>query len=118
MDDRLLNALRAYQFQFRDELELQSGVQLLLEQEGFKALREYGLGEAGRVDFFISGIALEIKVDGSLAAVTRQLYRYAEHACVLGIILLTSRRKHNKLPDSMAGKPVRVVVVRDLWTGV
>jgi hypothetical protein len=108
--DKIVAALRSYRFRFRDEAELQAGIARVLEQEAIAFERERPLGR-DRVDFFASGTAIEIKVDGSLAQVTRQMFRYSEHPDVLEVLLVTCRMLHDKMPAQMSDKDVRVVVV-------
>ena len=64
-----------------------------------------------RLDFFLDGLAIEVKIDGSLSALTRQVHRYAQHSAVTGIIVVTSLPRLKHLPDAINGKPVRFVVV-------
>ena len=108
--DKVTAAVQSYRFRFRNEDELQTGIGRVLEQEGIAFERERPLGR-DRVDFFASGIAIEIKVDGSLNEVTRQIFRYSMHPDVTEIILVTCRMLHNRMPDEMSSKPVKVVVV-------
>lgn len=108
--DQLVKILRAYRFRFRNEVELQDGVGRVLEQEGIPFERERPLGK-DRVDYFADGIAIEIKIDGSLSQVTRQIHRYSEHSDVRAVLLVTCKMQHDRMPDDMMGKPVWVVVV-------
>lgn len=108
--DQISAAVRNYRFRFRDESELQLGIGRVLEQAGIPFAREHYLGK-DRVDYFASGTAIEIKIDGSLSQVTRQLHKYSEHPDVIEVLLITSRRMHDRMPEHMCGKPVRVVVV-------
>jgi hypothetical protein len=55
------------------------------------------------------GIGVEVKCKGSLAAVTRQLDRYAAQDSVSALLLVTSRAQLIYQPASLGGKPVRVV---------
>lgn len=111
--ESLVTLLRCHQFQFASELELQDGIaQVLAGAPAFEGTsREHRLGK-DRVDFFWSGVAIEVKVGGSLSAVVRQLYRYARSPDVCSIVLVTSRVMHARMPDHMCDKPVRVVVLR------
>ena len=55
------------------------------------------------------GIGIEVKVDGSLMEVNRQLQMYAKHEAIKGILLVTSRGKHNHVERELAGTPIRVL---------
>lgn len=54
-------------------------------------------------------IAIEVKVDGSLAALTRQLHRYAQHDEVAALVAVSPRARHTAIPREISGKPVRMV---------
>lgn len=111
MIDTISGVLRAHRFRFSSELQLQDGIENALRADGVVFERERQLGH-DRVDFFAGGVALEVKVDGSLSAVTRQLHKYAQHPDVSAVVLATTRMLHDRMPAEMCGKPVRVVVLR------
>lgn len=104
--DQIRGALDRYRFNFRNEAELQAGVALALEREGIAYLREHRLNAQDRPDFFCDGIVIECKIAGSWAALVRQLARYAEHADVLAIIVVSSCAAHGGLPAELNGKPI------------
>lgn len=88
--------------------------------------REYELGPEDRVDFFIQepnpthptvggpglrasiGLGIEVKVDGSLSALLRQLQRYAQHDSIDGLLVVSTRAHHRDLPATLSDKPVVV----------
>ena len=112
----LAGALVFYRFRYKDEKELQAGVAQCLEGLKVPFTPEYPLNKSDRVDFFIAagGIGIECKTNDSrggagLAAVTRQLWRYAKNDEVKAIILITTRAKHRDLPKEILGKPLYVV---------
>jgi hypothetical protein len=108
--------LRRFAYLFSSEAELQAQVAEVLTRGGVEFERERRRGVRDRVDFWLpgAGVCLEVKVDGALAAVTRQLYRYAEWDECRGLILLTNRAKHLAMPAEILGKPVSVVFVGGL----
>lgn len=111
--DRIAGALRCLRFAWASEAEFQSGVELAFQAGSVAVSREYSLGAAGRADFFLlagvnRGIAIELKVKGSPAAVLRQLHRYAEVDAVLGVVLVTASMRL-AIPDELAGKPGRTI---------
>lgn len=113
MLEKVIAALEGNRFRFTTEADLQEGIAGALVTEDLWFVREHVLGPHDRVDFWVgASIALEVKIDGSLSEITRQVHRYAQHADVKAIVLATSRRLHDHLPDEISGKPVRVVVVR------
>ena len=110
--DRLASlhaTLSGYQFQFSSELELQEGVSQVLTSHEIEHDPEHLLDGLDRIDFLVGDLGLEIKVDGSLSLVTRQVHRYLQSDQVKGLLLLTSRQKHRNLPSTINGKPVRVL---------
>jgi hypothetical protein len=110
MLDLVARAIASRRFRFGRERELQEGIARALADESIVFTREARLGEAGCIDFLCDGgVGLEVKVGGALAAVTRQLHRYACCDDVRALLLVTSRRALDRLPEAMMGKPVRVL---------
>lgn len=112
IDERLpdlIAVLSNVRCRFTNERELQDGIERALTAGKLAFTREASLSAKDRVDFLVGDIAVEIKVDGTLANVTRQLHRYAEHETVAAVVLVTSRMQHKAMPEEMVGKPVRVV---------
>jgi hypothetical protein len=114
--EELTSALCFYRFRYKDEKELQAGVAQCLTKLKVPFISEYPLNEKDRVDFFIKagGIGVECKTNDSrggagLAAVTRQLWRYAKNDEVKTLVLITTRSKHRDLPKEILGKPLYVV---------
>jgi hypothetical protein len=103
--------LRGYRFSSTGEAELQRGIDKVLTDAGLQVQREKHLSRKDRPDFLVQdGVAIEVKIDGSLTAVMRQISRYATQPAVLAIILVTTRATHAvRMPESFCGKPVRVV---------
>lgn len=64
---------------------------------------EYRLSNKDIVDFFIEGLAIEVKVKGNAVAILRQCERYCEHEQVKGLLLITSRSMG--FPKEINGKP-------------
>lgn len=110
MIDQLVSALGKYRYLVGSEAELQNAVAIALKDAGVVFDRERGLGR-DRVDFFAQGVAIELKIDGSLSDVTRQLHRYAQHPEVTAVLLVTTRMLHDRMPREMCGKRLRVLRV-------
>jgi hypothetical protein len=104
----VLQALTGKRFVESDEVSLQSGIASALEASGVAYEREVKLSPRDRVDFMVGGVALEVKIDGGVSEVTRQLHRYAQIDRVKEIVLVTSRLRHAAVPRSLNGKPVVV----------
>ena len=112
----LAKALVGFRFRFNNEKELQAGVFQALTALQQPFVPEYQLNPQDRIDFFVSaeGVGIEIKTNDSkggagLAAVTRQLWRYAKCDEIKALVLVTTRSKHRDLPAEILGKPLLVV---------
>lgn len=94
-----------------DERGMQMRVEQALLAAGASYQREVVVA-GGRIDFAIGAIGLECKVKDPLAALTRQCSAYTDDPRLNAIVVLTTKMAHRGLPDSLGGKPVRVV-----WCG-
>jgi hypothetical protein len=110
----LLAVLSSFRFQYSSEDELQRGIAKALDAKSVSYLREHRLDAKDRPDFFIDGICLECKVDGSTQSLLRQVQRYALHTEVRGVIVVTNRTRHLKVGGELNGKPVVVYLVTSL----
>ena len=106
-----LHALLRRHAHFADEPELHTAVAEGLRELGLVALHEASLSRTARADFLVPerGLVVEIKVGGSLADLTRQLYRYAEHEACRELLVVTTRAKHRRLPPEILGKPLELI---------
>lgn len=66
--------------------------------------REFPLGGKA-VDFMVAGLAIELKIKGGLAEITRQISGYMEHDAVAGLLLVSTKMQHSGIPTTMSGKP-------------
>ncbi|RKH14336.1 hypothetical protein D7V97_03380 [Corallococcus sp. CA053C] len=112
--DHVHALVTGHRFRCAGEALLQVALAQVLAGASIAFQREVSLGEAGRIDFLLTQahVGLEVKVDGGLSEVTRQLLRYAEREDVHALLLVTTRSRHGGLPPRMRGKPVRVAVLR------
>lgn len=107
---RLVALVGSRVYRWRHEDDLQAGLELVLKEWPVPVLREAQLpGVSGRIDFLVEGIGIEVKVDGGLSPVTRQLHRYLEVDGLEGLLLVTTVAGHLAVPREMLGKPVAVV---------
>lgn len=119
--ESVIKALASYRYSFQDEFELQAGVAAALKQNAIRFEREFRMyhadlhGKWDQPDFFLPtfGLVIEVKIDFAQSQVIRQLDRYAAHAIVLAILLITSRSCHG-MPSSINSKPLRVLNVGHL----
>jgi hypothetical protein len=107
---RIAAMMRSYRLRAGTEAILQQDVENVLITHGVKHFREHVI-PSGRLDFFLpqSGIALELKVDGSKMELARQIVRYLEEPIVTGVLVVTTRHTHRGLQPVMLGKPVLVL---------
>lgn len=110
--ETVASALRAVRFNFQDEEQLQRGIAQVLAARGFAFDREVRLTPTDRIDFLVGAVGIEVKIDGGLGPLTRQLHRYSEHPRIGALLLVTSRLAYARQPEAMSGKPLAVVVIR------
>lgn len=115
--DACRSALASSRFSFTNEAELQDGIASALgSDERITYIREAHLSKADRPDFFLPsvGLTIEVKIDGGLTPLIRQLHRYAGLECVKGIMVVTTRAALALLPSSLGLSliPVQSVVIR------
>lgn len=105
----IIDLLDRHRFRFGTEAELQDDIGYVLETAAIPHEREVRLTSGDRIDFMIAArIGLEVKVDGGISALTRQLHRYAQVDAVKELLVVTSRARHANLPTLLSGTPVRV----------
>lgn len=109
-------ALGRFRLSVTTEADLQASIAQALVQCGVAFVREHPLSR-GPVDFFLpeSRIAIEAKVEGSPASVTKQVVDYLADDQVAGLVLVTAKRNLGRLPAEVLGKPVAVLA---LWRGM
>lgn len=105
---RLENLLRRCRFRFSNEAALQAQIADALMRLGEPHKREHKLGTAGRIDFLVGRVGIEVKVQGATSEIGWQLLRYAEHRDIDGLLLVTAKALHTALPGRMNDKPLRV----------
>ena len=96
-----------------NEADLQARLAVELAALPVVVHREHRLDRASRLDFLVEGVAVEVKVGGTLAAVTRQLFRYADYPAVLGLLLVSTRYDHRRVPEVVLGKPCACLCLGD-----
>lgn len=107
--EKIVDLLSTFRFRTGREIDLQDGVEKVLVEAGIAFLREHRI-RRGPIDFFLSGIGVECKVDGSQSEVWRQLVDYADDEAIAGLILVTSKPSHIAgLANELCGKPLGIV---------
>lgn len=102
-------AVRGFRFRYASEDELQRGIAKALAGAGFVVEREVRLDGASRIDLLVDRVGIEVKVDGNARTVARQCARYLAHEPLDGLILVTNRVRHLRLPAEVNGKPIIVI---------
>ncbi len=123
LTSQLAEAFRGYRFSFVDEYELQLGVANVLEDVNAPFRKEYQLSGKDRLDFFVpvalepgdddwepawEGVAIEVKISGSLTDLTMQVHRYMQSEEVVGVVIVTPKLRLTRMPAEINGKPLRV----------
>jgi hypothetical protein len=112
--ETIAQAIERRQFHYSNEWELQRGVAIVLDELKLEFHKEVVLGPKQRIDFLVGKVGIEVKVDMSLAGVTRQLWHYADSPQIEALILVTTRHVHRGLPLEMKGKPLFVIYLLNL----
>jgi hypothetical protein len=94
------------------EAEFQATTEVALTTAGVEFQREVRINAQDRLDFLVGRIAIELKISGFPNEVSRQLQRYAQHADIDEIILLTSKTTLCRMPQQLSGKPIHVALVQ------
>lgn len=109
--DDVMRALRAFRYHAGTEPELHAAITTALTRAEILFSREVRLDDDSRIDFLVSeGIGIEVKMNGSLAALTRQVARYAAHPTISTVIVVTTRHALSRFPPTLSGKPIHVVM--------
>lgn len=97
--------LRRQRLPVSNEAVLQIAIAAALTANGITFEREARLGPGERIDFLASGcVGIEAKTRYARRAIYRQLERYAQHASITALILITGTALG--LPSAIDGKPL------------
>lgn len=107
--ETIQEVVRETRFTYENETQLQAALQTEFLRRGLPAQREVALSnDAGRIDFLIESIGVEVKIGGQRISVIRQLQRYLSAAEVGAIVLVTTKAAHLNIPAVLANKPVLI----------
>lgn len=110
----LIQIFEGVRFRFGSEVDLQNGVELLLQRSKIAYAREKALTAKDRPDFLVDGgIAIEIKIQGTFAQAVRQIDRYTKHESVQSILVIGSPSWINRIPAFIGGKPVHAIRITE-----
>lgn len=112
MKREIILALQFARLMPTSEDELQEAIARVMRMRSIDHEREVVLGDAGRIDFMVGDIGIEVKVGGSANEATRQMLRYAQRDEVRSLILVTTKIQHLAVvPHELNGKAVLCHVV-------
>lgn len=83
--------LSAFAYRYASELQLHERFAAVLESNGIVFERERKLDAQNRADFWLDGLVIEVKVDGSLSDALSQVGRYIALPEVTGVLLASSK---------------------------
>jgi len=109
--ERVFNLIASYRFNLGDEKKLQADIASVLEDSDIQFEREKSLDDQGIIDFFFSGIGVEIKIKGQKRAIYKQCKRYCDHEDIHFLILVTNVA--SALPEEINGKRCFVLSLGD-----
>jgi hypothetical protein len=89
---RAARLLGGYLYRYSSEVKLHEAMAEVLDQAGISFEREHILDAKNRADFWLDGLVIEVKVDGTLAEALRQVDRYIHLPQVTGVLLASTQR--------------------------
>lgn len=109
----IMSILGKYKLNLNNEKLLQSQIVDIFSLNNILHLREHRLDDKNILDFFINGIAIEIKIGGQAKKIYRQCERYAQFDEVKAILLVAN--KATGFPKSIIGKDCYVLNIGKAW---
>jgi len=91
MVQSIFKALSGHRFSTSNEKEAQREIEDVLKLAGIEFIREFRINPESIPDFFIDGIAIEIKIKGNAMKIYKQCERYCKLDEVQQLILITNR---------------------------
>lgn len=107
----LARLIGRYRFNYATEDALQEGLAVMLTGQGYEVEREVRIVGRRRIDLLTGDVGIEVKIDGRVADVRRQLARYARSERVGSLLLVTNRVRHVSLNGIYNHKPLLVVPI-------
>lgn len=111
--DDIADLLGRYRISGLHEDKVQKDIAAIFDQHDITHTREARLSARDRIDFLVGNVGVEVKTQGSLPALLRQLSRYATHENVTSLLLVTATpRLLVGLPDTIGGVPLCALLTR------
>lgn len=113
MIQSILKILSVERFSTQNEKETQSQIEDVLKRNNIDFKREHRLSPESIPDFFIDGIAIEVKIKGNAMQIYKQCERYSKFDEVKQLILITNRSMG--FPAELNNKPCYVMKLGNSW---
>lgn len=113
MINNVLKILYSHRFTLIVEKETQAAIEQKFSENEIPFIREHHLDEKNIPDFFIEGIAVEVKIKGNAKQIYRQCERYCQFEEVRKLILVTNRSMG--FPKQINGKDCYMVNLGKAW---
>jgi len=113
MINKVLKILYSHRFPLVVEKETQHAIEEKFSDNDVPYSREHRLDEKNIPDFFIEGIAIEVKIKGTAKNIYRQCERYCGFDEVKKLILVTNRSMG--FPKEIKGKPCYFINIGKAW---
>ncbi len=88
--ETVVSILNSKRLPINSEKELQAAIEKLFTEKGLAHEREYRLDANNIPDFFINGVAIEVKIKGTKKAIYKQCERYCNFDQTKALLLITS----------------------------
>ena len=110
---RLFVALSHHAYLHSEEKQLHAAIGEALTSEGITFEREKTVGK-NRYDFFVDGVVIEVKIDGSPADSLRRSQRYLKDEGVSALLLVTTQRwaKNARTDLVVCDKPMKILQIK------
>ncbi len=109
----IYNLVKNKKLPIHNEKALQLEIEKILNEAGINYKREYRLNKTDIPDFIIGGLAVEIKVKGSVPDIYKQCKRYLQNEQVEALLLITAK-PFNHI-GKLEGKEFKVLNINTAW---
>jgi len=113
MINTILKTLYSHRFPLVVEKETQAAIEEKFAENGVPYSREHRLDEKNIPDFFVDGIAIEVKIKGNAKQIYKQCERYCKFDEVKKLILVTNRSMG--FPKEINGKDCYFINLGKAW---
>ena len=108
--ENLISILSRRRYRFTDENDLQRGIEQVLTEAKIDFQREARLNASDRLDFLLpGGVAIEVKIKGSIAELLRQASRYLARPEIQAVLVVGSPHWITRVPETLNDKPLRAL---------